>query len=84
MLLGCQIRAARGLLDLSQIELAKISRISLPTIKRIENQDGPLAGRPKTIEALHRALQRKGIDFIPEGTGGAGVRLAKPQRRGRA
>jgi predicted transcriptional regulator len=34
-----QIRAARALLNISQIALAKLSGVSLPTIKRCESDD---------------------------------------------
>jgi predicted transcriptional regulator len=68
-----QIRAARGLLNLTQADLASVAGISLPTVKRFES------GRitPDTREKIRAALERSGIDFIPENGGGAGVRLKK-------
>ncbi len=54
------------------------SQVSLPTIKRLEANDGDVGGRPETQEAIVAALQRGGIEFIPENGGGAGVRLTKP------
>jgi DNA-binding XRE family transcriptional regulator len=79
-----QIKAARALLGWSQDDLATRSGISLPTIKRLEAADGETGGRAETGESLVAALQEAGVEFIPEnGGGGAGVRLAKRQRRPR-
>jgi hypothetical protein len=52
--------------------------VSIPTIKRLEAQDGPLGGRSDTTEKIGAALRRAGIMFIDENGGGAGVRLRKP------
>jgi predicted transcriptional regulator len=76
-----QIKAARALLGWSQGDLAKKSGISAPTVKRLEAVDGDLGGRAETGEALVAALQEAGVEFIPENGGGAGVRVAKRQRR---
>jgi hypothetical protein len=63
--------------------LAKHSRVSAPTVKRLEAAEGDIGGRAETGEALVAALQEAGVEFIPENGGGAGVRLAKRQRRSR-
>jgi predicted transcriptional regulator len=76
-----QIKAARALLGWSQDDLAKKSGISEATVKRLEAVDGDLGGRAETGEALVAALQEAGVEFIPENGGGAGVRIAKRQRR---
>jgi predicted transcriptional regulator len=73
-----QIKAARALLNWSQDDLAMHSQVSLPTIKRLEASDGDVGGRPETQEAIVAALQKGGIEFIPENGGGAGIRLTKP------
>ena len=78
-----QIKAARALLGWSQEELASRSRLSIPTIKRLEAAEGEVGGRDETREAIVGALQEGGIEFIPENGGGIGVRLAKRQRRSR-
>jgi len=57
------------------------SQVSLPTIKRLESIDGDIGGRADTREAIVAALQKGGIEFIPENGGGVGLRLAKRQRR---
>lgn len=83
MVLIEQIRAARGLLGLSQTELADRAGLSLPTIKRMEREDG---GGPAVSddakEKVRAALEKAGVEFIAENGGGAGVRLRK-RRAGR-
>jgi hypothetical protein len=75
-----QIRAARALLRWEQRDLAKASGVSLPSVKRLETQPGPLAAQERTISQLRRALEKAGIEFILENGGGAGVRLKKRSR----
>lgn len=72
-----QIRAARALLRWEQRDLAGASRVSLPSIKRLETIPGPLAAQPRTIDALRAALESAGVEFIAENGGGPGVRLRK-------
>jgi DNA-binding XRE family transcriptional regulator len=72
-----QIKAARALLAWSQEQLAAAAGVSVPTIKRLEAQDGVLGGRADTGEKIEVALRKAGIDFIEENGGGAGVRLGK-------
>ncbi|MBO9168421.1 helix-turn-helix domain-containing protein [Rhizobium sp. L245/93] len=80
MLTAEQIRAARALVRMEQKDLAERSGVSLPSIKRLEQMDGPLtATRVSTVEAIKSALEAVGIEFIPENGGGAGVRLTKPR-----
>jgi predicted transcriptional regulator len=59
-----QIKAARHLLGWSQQELASRARVSLPTIKRLEAEDGLLGGRPNTARKILDTLQHAGIRFI--------------------
>ena len=73
-----QVKAARALLDWSQNDLAAACGISVPTIKRIEANDGALGGRADTAEAIREALEAAGVEFIAENGGGPGVRLRKP------
>ena len=75
------IKAARALLDWSQEQLASAANLSIPTIKRLEAQDGPLGGRSDTGEKIEEALRRGGIEFIDENGGGPGVRLKKPPKK---
>ncbi|WP_305953028.1 transcriptional regulator [Beijerinckia mobilis] len=61
--------------------MAVASTVSLPSIKRLEGQPGPLAAQARTIEALVKALESAGVIFVEEngeGPGeGPGVRLKK-------
>jgi hypothetical protein len=60
--------------------LAAEADVSIPTIKRLEAQDGPLGGRDETGIKIRSALEAAGIEFIDENGGGPGVRLRKRQR----
>jgi transcriptional regulator with XRE-family HTH domain len=74
---GTQLRAARALLKMDQKSLAELSNVSIATIKRLEPNVGPISANKVTIEALRRALEAAGIEFIAENGGGVGVRLAR-------
>lgn len=73
---SAQIRAARGLLDISQQELAELSKVSLRTIVQVERGTKPTS--ESITQALVLSLNAAGIEFIPENGGGAGVRLTRP------
>jgi predicted transcriptional regulator len=75
------IRAARALLRWEQRDLANVSSVSLPTIKRLESKAGTLGAHTSTVSALMNALEAAGIEFIGENGGGPGVRLRRPQRK---
>jgi predicted transcriptional regulator len=81
MLSSDQIRGARAILRLSQADLAKAASVSLETIKRLEAMDGELKVRLDTVTKIKEALEKGGVEFIPENGGGAGVRLAKRRKR---
>ncbi len=69
------MRAARGLLGISGEQLATLSGVSLVAIRRAEGGKG-LAGMMRAnADAIRRALETAGVEFIPENGGGAGVRL---------
>jgi hypothetical protein len=70
-----QVRAARALIRWEQRNLAEASKVSLPSIKRLETTPGPLSAQPRTIAAIRAALEAAGIEF----TNGEqpGVRLRK-------
>ncbi|OSI67656.1 helix-turn-helix domain-containing protein [Bradyrhizobium canariense] len=65
------------LLRWEQKDLAEASGVSLPSIKRLETQPGQLSAQERTLSELRKALEKAGVEFIPENGGGAGVRLAK-------
>jgi DNA-binding XRE family transcriptional regulator len=75
-----QIKAARALLAWSQEQLATAAAVSIPTIKRLEAQDGPLGGRNDTGTKIRVALESAGVEF----TNGdqPGVRLTKAAATG--
>ena len=70
-----QVKAARALLAWSQEQLATEADVSIPTIKRLEAQDGQLGGRRETGSKIRAALEAAGVEFIEENGGGPGVRL---------
>jgi hypothetical protein len=72
-----QIRAARALLDVNQTKLSEWASISVATLKRIEGAS-EIRGAADTLWRIQQALERAGIEFIPEEAGrGAGVRFKK-------
>ena len=70
-----QIRAARGLLGWSQVQLAKAAGLSEPTIKRTEGAKAKVSA--EALAAIQRALEEAGVIFVPENGEGPGVRLRK-------
>jgi transcriptional regulator with XRE-family HTH domain len=73
-----QMKAARALLGLSGEQLAELSGVSLVAIRRAEGGRG-LAGMMRAnADAIRKALENAGVEFIPENGGGAGVRMRKP------
>jgi DNA-binding transcriptional regulator YiaG len=79
MLTAAQCRAARGLVEMSQSDLAIESRVGESTVRNFE------AGRsvPMTnnLRAIKSALEKAGVEFIAENGGGAGVRMKKRSRK---
>jgi hypothetical protein len=74
-LTGEHMRAARALLNWSQVKLARASGVSLPTIKRLEVMSGTISANTMTVEAIRKAIVDAGVDLIEEDGGGAGARL---------
>ena len=75
------MRAARGLLEIDQRQLAERSGLSLPTIQRMEASDGLIRGNVDSLMKLVDALAAAGIELIAEGAvsqgSGRGVRLKR-------
>lgn len=74
---GRQIAAARALMGFSQAELAAAASVSIPTLRRMEASEGPASGYANNVEAVRRALELAGAQFIASNGGGPGVRLRK-------
>jgi transcriptional regulator with XRE-family HTH domain len=78
MVSAAQCRAARGLLDWSQQELADRAGLGIVTIRQIEADiTDP---RRATLVVLKQAFERAGVEFIDENGGGPGVRIRKRKR----
>ena len=70
-----QLRAARQLIRLTADDLAKISGVGVATIRRFELMTGVPSGNARTVEALQKALEKLGIEFIGSPDDRPGVRL---------
>jgi transcriptional regulator with XRE-family HTH domain len=70
-----QCRAARGLLDWSQQELATRAQVGVVTVRQLEA--GAHEPRRATLDVIRRCLEAAGVEFIDENGGGPGVRLRK-------
>jgi transcriptional regulator with XRE-family HTH domain len=81
MLTASQCRAARGLLDWTQQQLADAARVGVATIRQFEGE----ATEPRlaTLVVLRQAFESAGVEFIDENGGGPGLRLRKRQRKPR-
>jgi len=78
-LTSAQIRAARALIRWSAEDLARHSTVSVTTIRRAELRPDATVLTRANDQAIRRALERAGVEFIDvEGTGGPGVRLETP------
>lgn len=74
---GNQIRAARALLNWSQRELSKKSRVAFGTIQRMERFDGPIASRTETLGKVVAVLEKAGIEFLNSESPGVRIRKRK-------
>ncbi|OWJ74608.1 helix-turn-helix domain-containing protein [Haematobacter genomosp. 1] len=70
-----QSRAARGLLSMTQIDLARAAGLGQSTVIDFEKERRVVSGQ--AMDAMRAALEAAGVEFIPENGGGAGVRLRK-------
>ena len=74
MITSGQIKAARALLGLTVVELAKKAGIGFTTMVRLESADGIPAGNVRTLTSVKSAIEDSGIEFIGTPEQGAGVR----------
>jgi DNA-binding XRE family transcriptional regulator len=68
-----QSRAARGLLDWSQSDLAEMAEISRQTI--VDFERGARRPQPRSLKAMQETFERHGIQFTESKTEGIGVKL---------
>ena len=77
MIFAPEIRAARGLLGWSQLELAEAAGVGVATVRRLEGA-GKVRGSAEVIWKIQTALEVAGVEFIPaDETRGPGVRLKR-------
>jgi len=67
MIGAAQLRGARALLGIDQRERALLSRLSMPTIQRMEASKDVIPGNVDSLMKLIGALDGAGIEFIAEG-----------------
>lgn len=66
-----QIRGARAMLDWSMVDLSRAARVSVSTVKRIEDGEAGHA----SLSLLQDALETEGVWFQSDDGNGPGVRL---------
>lgn len=77
---GHQLRAARALVGMEQLELSARCGISVTTIRTMEGRgDGLLTSGLDTIRSVQSALEEVGVEFLNHGNPGVRVR---PLRKG--
>ena len=74
---GEQIRAARALVGWTAADLARESGVSYPTVQRLDATRGQVSGRHETVQAIRKALEAHGVQFLDAGqvASGPGVAL---------
>lgn len=77
MISSVQIRAARGLLNISAAELAEKADVTWKTIQRFESANMVPPSRAGTLERVKEALESAGIEFIGDPVKSPGVRLRR-------
>jgi DNA-binding transcriptional regulator YiaG len=78
-LMGAQIRAARGLLGLSQTALSELAGVGIATVKRLELATEVTASG-RTLIRIQSALERAGVEFLSaDDAHGPSVRLKLPK-----
>ena len=75
---GAQIRAARGLLNWSVRELGKKAGFHWNTVSAIER--GKSGGRPATLAAIKKALEKAGVEFTNDKRPGVRLGLGSADR----
>jgi len=71
-----QCRAARGLLNWNQDDLARAARLSVVTVRNFENDKS--VPQRATLDVIQRALEGAGVEFTNGGKPGVRMRGAAP------
>ncbi|KAB2664181.1 hypothetical protein F9K91_14860 [Brucella tritici] len=72
---GNQLKAARALIGVEQKEIAEASGVHVNTIRSMEASGlAPIAGRSQNVQAVQRALEAKGIEFLNHGKPGVRIK----------
>lgn len=72
---GAQVRAARGLLNISVTQLAEKTGLGMNTIRRAEASNASVKLTEANATLLKSTLERLGVVFIDADDLGPGVRL---------
>lgn len=75
MITSEQIRAARQLIRITADQLATSSGVGVATIRRFELMTGVPSGNARLLEAIQRALEEGGVEFVGSPEDRPGVRL---------
>jgi transcriptional regulator with XRE-family HTH domain len=78
MITAEQCRAARGLLDWGQADLADKAGVGVVTVRQFEAGHD---ARRATLQVIKQAFELAGVEFIDENGGGPGVRLRKRHQK---
>lgn len=74
MVTGAQVRAARAILNWSVKDVADAAKVSVSTVRRLEEHDGPSTMRADSVAPIRRALETAGVEFLFLQSGKPGVR----------
>ena len=77
MITSGQIRAARSLIKWTGKELAEASGVAFSTLMRLETGEGVPGAQVKTLDAIQKAFENAGVEFIGTPEDSPGVRLRK-------
>jgi transcriptional regulator with XRE-family HTH domain len=64
-----QVRAGRGLVNLTVQELAKRSGIHVSALQRIEHETLAVGPKKETLDKIQKALEEAGVVFMADGFG---------------
>ncbi len=74
MITSGQIKAGRALVGWTARELASKAEIGFSTLIRLESESGVPSSNVRTLEAIKKAFEDAGIEFIGTPESQAGVR----------